>query len=172
MAPRRARRDRPPPRDQRLELEDGVVDAALALERPRDQVGRAVDQLLVHDRAGTVAGLTGLDLGLGVLAVLERQLGEVEGEAQLVLLRRGRATQQLVGRDAQPLGEGLEHLGVGAAVPGLQPRDVAHRHHVTGELGLRPAPGEPGRAQARAQFVGPDLLQEGRVCEVHASDCD
>ena len=127
MAPAPARGIAPPsPLDQRLELEDRVVDAALALQRPRDQVARPARQLVVDDRAGPVAGLAGPGLGLGVLTVLERQLREVEGEPELVLLGRGRAAQQLVGRDTQSLGEGLEHVGIGASMSGLEARDVPH----------------------------------------------
>src|SRR4029079_2996734 len=69
-----------PGRDQWLELEDGVVDAALALEGSGEDEAAAEDQLVLGCDRGALDRVAGLALGLDVLPGLERELGEVEGQ--------------------------------------------------------------------------------------------
>ncbi len=149
--------------DQRLELEDRVVQAALALEGPGDDEPAAVGELGLGGEGGTVHDRASLGLRLEVLAGLQGELGEVERQLELVVLAGGDAAQQVVDRHLEARGQVGEDGAVGTALPRLDPRHVADRDVAAGELGLGPALRHAGGADPVSQLCGVDLLQEVSV---------
>jgi hypothetical protein len=109
----------PPVLDEFLELQDGVVDVVERLvgagvEQP-GPVAHFVDLGARHPRESPLQ----VRLGVLGLAGLERQLGVVEGQADLVdHAPVGHAEQRLDG-DAEAFGELLERRSGGTTVPGL-----------------------------------------------------
>ena len=100
---------------------------------------------------------------------LERQLGEVDLDAQRGVAVLAGVGQQRVDGDVQPLRQLDQHPAVRPALPGLDPGDVADGDVVTAELAL----GHPGRqarsAHAAAEQGWVDRLQLVGLTRVHAA---
>ncbi len=152
---------------ERLELEDRVVDVALTLQRAGDDEATAEDELVLRRDRGTVDRVARLALRLDVLAGLERELGEVHGQLDLVVLTRGHAAKQMLGGYAESRGEVVERLAVRPALAGLDARDVADGDVITGELGLGPPLRDPGSADPLPQLSGVELLEQVGIPDVH-----
>ena len=121
---------------------------------------------------GSLTGVTGLQLGGLRVARLERQLGEVEGQLDLLELLRRHTHEQLLHGGAEADAQVGEHLEVRATMPGLDAGDVTHRHVGAGEVGLGHSLGHARGAQPVTQLGWVDLPQQVRLTGIHVRQCD
>jgi hypothetical protein len=133
------------PLDQRLENTDRAVQVAGLLQRFGEHQGRlsrrAAVELLEADGAQGAHCLSRVAVG-------QRQPGEVRLQSGM-LTRRRPDLEQLVDRDAEPLGQPLRGLRRRRALAGLDQRDVARADAVAGESLLAEALGDPELPDAR-----------------------
>ena len=170
----------------RLELDGSVVLAVGGLE------GAGVEQAGALAEAGHAGGRHGveglLQVALGVLGLpgLQRELGIVEGEADLVDHVALGLSEQGVHRDAEALRQGLERRCGGSPVTALDAGEVGHRHEVVRDLTLGESPSlscgpEPATQRftvGAAQHLGMtrvhwDIVRHDcrRVCRFRSRGC-
>ena len=127
--------------DQRLELEDRVVLAVGGLQRPGVEQPRALTQ--AERAGGRQAFESRREVPLGVLGLagLQRQLGIVERQPDLVDLATVGLPEQRLHRDLEAQREGLERRRGGPSVPALDAGEIGDGHDVAGHLALGEAAG-------------------------------